>query len=278
MSSEFFNKDVIYVNSANRTSGTSSDFIFDMSNQTKIPNDYDTITLLNFTCPKSYYLINNTNNTFIVNETGVNHTITIPNGNYSFSTLSTQLSDSLNNISSGLSWTYGVSTNTSTGKFTFTVSGNSGQPTFDFSDSELFSIVGFEQSAYTFSANVLTSVNIVNFQLTNSILLCCDMVRGNILSTIVPNSQDFSYISYQEQNPNFASHPLSIQNNIQTRFYLLDGNNGSNINLNGLSFSFTIVLYKKNDYYSHMLEDRRIELSLKNIEEEINKKKAILEG
>ena len=63
MSSDFLTKDIVYISSADWTSGATSDFTIDISGYVRTPNDYDYATLLNFSCPKSYYLINDRNNT-----------------------------------------------------------------------------------------------------------------------------------------------------------------------------------------------------------------------
>jgi hypothetical protein len=66
-------------------------------------------------------------------------------------------------------------------------------------------------------------------------------------------------------NPSFSSQPVSKKNISSATFYLLD-NNGNHIDLNGLDFTFTFVLYKNNNYYQHMLDDRRVELELSQLQ------------
>jgi len=249
MSSEFIDKDVVFVNSANRTSGTSSNFIFDLSNQIKPLNEYDSVSLLSFTCPKSYYLFNETNNTFSVNEDGKITNITIPVGNYSFIGPIDILSNILQTLLFPCAWTYTVSSDTVKGKFVFNVSGNGGkQPIFNFSSSLCCKILGFDKTSYTFSGNTLTSSGIVNFQKTNTIQLCCDFVEKSILSIIIPDVSDFSTINYNEYNTQFVSRPLSRSNFSVSKFYLLDGATGTPLDLNNIDFNFTFVIYKKNDY------------------------------
>jgi hypothetical protein len=270
MSSDFLDKDIVYVSSANRDSGDSDDFTINLTTQIRTPNDYDTVSLLNFSCPKSYYLINSLNNTFTVNENGNITTITITPGNYTLIGPLDVFSTVLTNALSSCLWDYAITTNTSTGKYEFDVTGNGGiQPIFNFSGNSPYQILGFEKTSYTFTANSLTSVNIVNFQLVNNIKLCCNFVDKGILSIIVPNTSDFSNISYAEYNANFASHRLTTNSLGNAKFWIVEGNTGNPIDLNGLNFSFTFVIYKKNSYYQHMLEDRKLELQLMEVQQKL---------
>jgi len=267
----YLSADIIYVNSANRNSGTASDFIYDVSQYLRVPNRYNRCTLLKFACSKSYYLITSANNSFIVNENGVLHTITIPTANYTFSSLTTTLSAL---FVASCSYTYAINDNSDTGRFEFTVSGNGAvQPIFDFTTSASpFEIMGFDYDTYTFVANYLESANIINFQKTEAIELCTDFVDRNVLSIIIPtNTIDFGTIDYDEKNPQFASRKLSNNNFTAGRFYLIDGNTGLPMNMNGINCRFVFVMYEENNYYAHMLEDKKLELTMQSLREEIDK-------
>ena len=276
MSSEFLDKDIVYVNSVNRVRGTSSSFQVNLSSQIRSPNDYDSCALLAFTCPKSYYLFTSSNNEFIVTESKTTTSLTIPVGNYSINTLVT----ALNTLLSTLNWTYTISqTNiNTTGKLTFTVSGNSEQPIFDFSGSNSpYAQLGFDQTSYQFSSDTLTCVNVINLQLTNTVQLMTDMVEKNLLATIIPDNTDFSTIVFNEQNPSFVAKRM-VRSNVQSaNFYLMDGNTGKIIDLNGLNFSFKFAIYKKNTYYKSMLDDKRFELLLQTMQDPAHLKELGLE-
>lgn len=264
---EYLSKSIVYVNSANRVSGTSANFTIDVSSQVRYPNNYDRVSLLAFSCPKSYYLINSTNDTFTITEaTGGLKTITITHGNYSLSTMVTYLNTAINLVTA---YTYVVSSSQVTGKMTFTVSGATGNPVFDFSLSNSpYAILGFNEASYTMSANVLTSVNVVNFQLTNTLQLMCDMAERSLLSTIIPNTSDYATIQYNEYNPGFVS-KVCVRNNISScKFWLLDGNTGAQIDLNGLDFNFKFVIYRENTFFKTQLTKMRLEESLKTFEED----------
>ena len=123
--------------------------------------------------------------------------------------------------------------------------------------SNLGLVIGFDLEVYAFTNNALASVNVVNLQLTNTIELMSDIVEKSTLSVIIPDNTDFSVITYNEQNAAFASHPLTITNVRNARFYLLDGNTSQPLDLNGLNFNFTFAIYKKINYFK---ADRKLEL------------------
>ena len=89
------NESVIFiVDSSQALSGNASSFTYQMN----IPKGvgFDRVVVLQAILPKSFYLVNSPNNTFTLQENGVNVTITIPEGNYnvkSFQTILTYLWD-----------------------------------------------------------------------------------------------------------------------------------------------------------------------------------------
>lgn len=221
--------------------------------------------MLNFSCPKSYYLINNSNNTFVLTEDKTSYDIILTNGNYDVNTLKTELKTKL----SGHSYSYDVAYDRRTNKYTFSVSNNLTQPYFNFLNSNTYLILGFEFKNYQFVADTLTSENVCYLQYTGSLLLCCDFVKGGILAQIVPNTSDFSYITYEENNPTFASHEVNRQDIKEGTFYLLDAKTQEQIDLNGIDFTFSFALYKKNVYFQSMLQDRKLQLELESINDRL---------
>jgi hypothetical protein len=266
MSSEFLEKDIVYVSSSNRISGISNDFTIDLSSQIRVPNNYDSATLLSASIPLSYYLFTEANNQFDVIESKSQTTITIPLGNYSI----TQLVVLLRTAFAECAFTYTINFSVNTGKITFSVSGNDEQPILDFTDNSPYSILGFTKAAYEFVSNTLTSPNVVNVQPTSTIELMTDMVERSVLSVIIPNASNFSVINYNEQNPAFASHSLARTNFQSAHFYLINGNTGEPLNLNGLDFNFVFAIYKKNSYYKTMLIDKQLEMLERNITDELD--------
>jgi hypothetical protein len=266
MSADFLTKDIIYISSKKRIDGRPDDFTIDFSQQVNVPNSYTHATLLNFACPKTYYLFNSTNNTFNLTEIAT-YLVTIPVGNYNAATLSNAIIAAINNA--GANYTYAISINQTTGKMSYTVSGNGGvQPVFDFSaDNGIETILGFNSAAYNFVANVLTSANIINLQLTQTVQLMTNIVKNNVLATIVPNSADFGYILYNEQNPAFSSHELVGREMRAARFWLLDGTTGKHLDLNGQDLNFTFSVFEKNDYFEFSKFDKKMSRIIEDIKE-----------
>lgn len=263
-------KNVVYVDSGLRTSGSSSNFTIDLSNQVNNANNYDRIVMTSCSIPKSFYTIDTTNNTFTLTELGINYTVTLPIGNYSYSTVAVALKTALDSAS-GHGWIYSVSTSQLLGNLTFSVTANSGQPSFNFTSSRMAFIIGFDQDTYAFSANTLTSPNVVNLQLTSSIDVNSNWVAGknNILSSISPDYASYAIISYNEQNPAFVSRELSGRSLTTVQFWLTD-TQGNQLNLNGLNWSMVIVVYKLDDYHNQRLIEMRDTLVEDILKQKIN--------
>jgi len=262
---EYINKDIIYINSTDRESGNSSNFSINIASQIRYPNNYDRVTLLGVNIPKSYYLINSTNNTFTITENSVVKTITIPNGNYSLSTMVSALQTL---ITAACSFIYVVSSSTLTGKITFTVSSNIGQPYFNFSTNNLYRVLGFDKSIYQMSANVLTSVNVVNFQLTNVIRIYCNIAEKNLLATVLPNVSDYSSIIFTEYTPTFTSKICTATNISIVQLTLIDALTSTQLDLNGLDWACKLAIYKENNFYKTWLLDRHIHQTVREFNED----------
>jgi len=86
----------VYINSKDRISGTSSNFDYNLTAIDQL-EQYDRITLLWCTCAKSYYLIEDGVNDKFTLQEGVNtYEVNLDQGNYTFSTLGTELQNKLN--------------------------------------------------------------------------------------------------------------------------------------------------------------------------------------
>lgn len=264
------NTDIIFINSYDRTIGSSDNFTVNISNQLKSNHEYDKISLVNCSIPKSYYLINNTSNELIINENGIDKYVYIQNGNYSLLSLCSWLNTATNLSPYGVSYLYNFNPNIQTGRITITVTGNSGNNViFKFSnDNNPALILGFDEIQYTFNSSI-TSPNICNLELTNSISICCDVVENAILFSITPNVLSYNYINYQNNSLENTSKKINrqIRNNI--KIYLLDNISGKSINLNGVNMSLSIVLFSsdiKNVYYKVKLEEYLLNNYMKKLD------------
>lgn len=253
---------VYYINSANRVSGTSSNFIATLTPWD--PNSdalYDRIVCLQATVPKSYYLVQPGHNTFTLTENGVDHTVTLTPGNYGFGSnqaIDTALTNALNN-STG-SWTYSCGLSLSTGKLTFAVTGNGGlQPSFTFpvrvdptdgTDLILPGIMGFTPGTVTFSADSLVSTNVCQLQLSSNLLISSPShAENSVLQDISGASVDFSVINFQQRTPDFYARKLANGTSNQIQIVVTDYRTGQILDLNGLDISVTICLFKHNSFY-----------------------------
>lgn len=259
-------KSIIYLNSSNRISGTSSNFTIDLRAQILTPNNYDTMCLVNCAIPKSFYLINSNNNTFILNENGSIKTVTLSVGNYNSNNLATQIGVQMTAVSTSGA-TYSVVLSLTTGKYTITTT-SALTTSISFVGSPLCYIIGFDQSSYSFVAKTLTSVNIVNLQFTTSITIGCSLCNNNakILSQIVPNQSDFSVITYQESACSYVSTPMINSSGGASVSFWLQDEYGKQLDLNGIDWTGVIVVYKQDTYHRTSLIDKR----LKFLEKQIN--------
>lgn len=247
---------IFYIDSHNRVSGSDEDFLHPV----ELPphEEFDRVVVLSAVIPRSYYLIQSPYNTFTLRENGTDTTITITEGNYSYSMFKTYLGNLLTS-SSSQGWTYTITTPSTTqpqtGKYTFTVSGNGGlQPSFIFpSTSKVYEQLGFDSSSTNaFTANTLISSNVVRFILEDTLYIHSDLVTGNqtnVLQEIfTAGSTDFSSIKFQNFTPIEYSKKLSTKENNTYRFTLTDEDNRI-INLNGLNIVLTLLIYSNEDYF-----------------------------
>jgi hypothetical protein len=241
---------IYYIDSSKRVSGSTSEFTYELN----VNHDYDRAVVLQANIPMSYYLVRQNLNSFVVNENGTLHTITIARGNYSALSFKTILQTLLN---STCTYTYSITlpnslSEANTAKYTYQVTNNGGhQPIFVFSDSSLVcEQMGFTiGEQYEFSANALESANVIKFVPEDTLFihsnLICD-ANNDILQEIYNNnSVQFSNIVYHcNGQPDFYSKPIrENKSNIYT-FKLCD-ENGQIINLNGLNLMITLLLYKR---------------------------------
>lgn len=246
------NKKIFYINSANRESGTDSDFAFKLNIDQN--SRFNKCVILQALIPKSYYLIQSGQNTFTIQHDASTYTITIPEGNYSRSTFQSQLTTQLNAASSFVySISYPSSTASQTGKYTFNVSGNGGvQPQIIFTSS-IYECMGFTaNSTNVFVGDTLTSINIIKLQAEDAIFIHSDLCQNaddNVLQEIYASeNSNFTNITFKQDNvESYAKTITSIQNNVY-RFYITN-ESGYQLSLNGLNCNITLMLYQENNFF-----------------------------
>lgn len=246
----FSNNQIVYVNSNNRTTGSHTDFQIKLDINNNI--DWDKVCVLDCSIPKSQYTVSATTNTFILTELGINYTVTLPIGNYTRKSLATAVSVSMTNASGNV-WTYSLSyptiNNTSdNGKYTFTVSGNSGQPTITVGISKICELLGFDRnSSNTFVADSLTSSNVCNLSPETTIQIksdiCLNFNNINLQSVIGNSDPSYSSISFYNHAPECYAVKANIKGDNIFTFRLTDENdilydtNGLNVVINLMLFT-----------------------------------------
>lgn len=249
---DYEDKQIVYVNSVDRVSGTPSRFLYQFNIDNT--NNYDYFGVLQVSIPKSYYLINPENDEFILTENGSSVNIVIPHGNYTLTAWKNVLTSLLNENSPN-GWTYVITfpsvNTTNTGHLTFTVSNNGLlQPSFTFSET-LYKQFGFNSGTYQFVANVLESVNVINLQLISAIFIhsdICNNKSDTVIQEIYSDNNDYSNIRYQATELGAYSKQLAYKNNFSNMFFLTDQYNNE-INLQGLEWNMTLIFFKKNNIY-----------------------------
>lgn len=281
-----------YINSNERISGTNTNFEclkLDLNNQ-----PYTHACVKQVGIPKVFPNIPTSFNTFTLKEGSVSRTITLEVGYYNKNTMIAELPALLNSASAlnGNNWIYTMSYRTALQvqnfKFTFSVSGNGGsQPSFIFTDDQIWLQLGFNVGTSVFVANSLTSTNIINFNPTSKLYIRSDLTGSstdNILQEIL--SVDLvgfgSAIFYQNQgNLDLESKEL-VGNGKDTFNIQLINENNQLVDLQGQDWSFSIIFYVRQDTQELIREDLRIK-SLerlyknqeKSIEEIFNEKQMI---
>lgn len=265
---------VLNFNSKDRISGTNSNF---ESNPVDLGrNAFDSVCLVQASIPKSFYNMPSGYNSFVLTEdNGItidSVTITIPPGNYTRINLQSVLATVLTaNSPDGFVYTvtYPASTVADTFHYTFNVNqGSSVNISFTFNNRSPFRQLGFDVGTYQFQdvsliLSTLESVNSLNLSY---------ILRAFIKSNIVSNATD----SILEELLNFGSFPSSsvmsfqqVSFDLNSRIYNKDNKNawtfalvdsfGEEINLNGIPWAFSIVLFQRNA--THEIHKQELKIS-----------------
>jgi len=283
---------VLNFNSKDRISGTNSSFI--SLPQVLGDNRYDTCCVVGASIPKSFYNMPTGYNTFKLIENGfpAGVTITVPVGSYNKNNLLIVLTSLLTTASLSMnSYTYTVSYSSAnvadTFKYTFTISGGilPNQPSIVMLSGNLspFRQLGFESgTTYTFSSNILTSVNSLNLSYILRAFVKSNMVidsNQNILQEFL-NYGSFpmlSVVSFQQINYDMNSRKLNPAIVSSWEFSLVDTFDQL-IDLNGIPWEISVVFYQRSSTHevfkqelSITNEERlfRIEQQQKQIEDKI---------
>lgn len=256
---------VFYIDSSNRTSGTDSNFQINVN----LPkNNFNRVALLQLSCPKSFYNFSTDKNTFTLRELGMDVTITIPIGNYNRELLLSTLSSLLTQASAtaGRNWVYKVTYGSSpnTGLLTFTVTGNTGQPSLIFTKYCFIQLGFFGNSTNTFASSSLISVSCSSLSPVNRIYVksnMCSTSDQSILQEVLQTYPDNSFIYYENINVDINSKPF-VGNTNTTFGFIITDRFGEPIDTHGVNIMMSVLLYEKNNTD----EIHKQELQIKSLE------------
>jgi hypothetical protein len=236
-----------YINSATRISGSNQAFTVPIT----IPADseYDHIALIDCSIPLTYYNLDSPFNTFTLKEGSLSVLITIPSGNYNVLNFQTTLIPLLNSLSPN-GFVYSMTFNSVTAMYTYSVTGNAGvQPSFIFTDF-VVSQMGFSMnSSNSFLSSSLVSQDVISFVATQTLFITCDLINdsNNILQSVSANNAiPYSFIAYQCPNVEHYGKKLTTNLHSTVSISLIDAL-GQEINLNGIDWTISLLLYKKNN-------------------------------
>jgi hypothetical protein len=273
----FTNPLVINFNSKDRVSGTNSNFFsqpVDLGN-----NAFDTVCLIQASIPKSFYNIPSGYNTFVLRETDglttTDTTITIPPGSYTRINFQSTLATILTNASpDGLTYTvsYPASTEADTFHYTFNVNGSDVYDIyFIFNARSPYRQMGFDIGTYLFTDISLTNSELESVNAINLSYILRAFIKTNLVSdatdSILEELLNFgsfpanSVMSYQQVNFDMNSRAYNPGNKNSWNFVLQDAF-GQEIDLNGISWAFSVVFYQRNKIH----EIHKTELQMANEE------------
>lgn len=239
------------VNSRVRESGTNTDFSYILD----LPpnNRFNRVCILDFSCPKSWYLIPENENYFFITDNQTEYKIELIPGNYNRKNLTYQLNNGL--LPGGMSIGYANSAvEGDDGKFTITGHGN--HPHKIRFEEYMWEIMGFEANTeYDFDLNngsAIKSRNVVSFQKENTIKLhsnICDNNGTDVLLNIYGMANlSFSTIVWHLTDIDAHSRMLTTNQNNIYNFRITNEDNHI-LSTNGLNCVFSIIVYEQSPIY-----------------------------
>lgn len=255
------NKQIFYIDSS-KGQGKNENFTYTFQFDQTL--EFDRCCILQLLIPMSYWLIQEDQNTFILNE-GINKEVTIylPLGNYNRRSLASVLSNILTSNSPS-SFTYlvtfpNIATTNDQGLYTYNVSNNgSVQPQFIFQNNATTEALGFQSnSTNNFVSNTLISTSVIKLKPEDQLFLHSDLCSNKnddiIQEVYSAGNATFSNILFQQFDVESNSKDISFNKNNSYKFYLTDENN-TILNLNGQNMTITLMLYKKNTIFTMLID------------------------
>ena len=254
-------KQLLFISSDERDSGSISDFTVAMPSHllTCRPSQKMRMVLNDVVMPYTWYNVQDTNRHLEVIENGGSpFKVSLDVGSYHAIQLRDHLIAKLN-AASGAGYTYTVTFNEVSSKFTFSIGSPSGVNSFGFASdtndlgASAYKLLGFAKgSTNTFAGSSLVSTGAVSMMFTDALYLHCDLLNTNVdkragtksvfhLSTafakIMINTSPFNNIIFLNQNDDYMLNIID-QRVTELHFWMTTAEHGV-INLND-DFSFTL--------------------------------------
>lgn len=258
---------IAYIDSHTKLNGTDTHFTHTVNLPSR--NTFDSACVLQASIPKSFYLIAQNFNSFVLTEPASEPTeIFIPVGNYSRKALALTLASVLNQYSPSGEFTYAVTfpngaVGPDDGKYLYSVTKLDGSP---IDEDSVFSItfgatyqpceaMGFEIETENFfnSVGQLRSSNVCRLQAKSTIFIksnCVDNGGTGVLQAIFGADPDFSVINFQVGNAVgiAANRKELITTNSNAFMFVITDEDGIQLDTNGLSVTFSILLWDSRKY------------------------------
>lgn len=259
---------IINLNSEDATSFNNGSFLSDVVfNFRGLLKDEDNILfceggLLNAQIPVSFYQVAYYNNTLVYEVDGTPYTLTIPVGNYNFSTFSTALATAFLN-SSG--FTFNITISETTGRLSFMIIGTHTYTFYGLSSgTTCFKILGFDptldypSSGITLDAPYLLNLlgakklKISSLTFSNNGNDTTNYATSNIISTLSVDAPSYGLIVYNNLSDIYGKLKVKRIDSIDIQ---IKDEYGNLINFNNTDWSITLALliYRKVEYRNNDL-------------------------
>ena len=243
-------KQLLFISSDERDSGTISDFTVSMPAHllTCRPNQRMRMVLNDVVLPYTWYNVQDSNRKLQLVVNGITHDISLDLGSYHALQLRDHLSGKL-----GAHATISATFSETSSLFTFTLANPVGTNAFVFSENGAHGLLGFSKdSTNTFSGSTLTSTRAVSMMFSDALYLHCDLLNTNVdkragnksvfhLSTafakIAINTSPFNNIIFQNVNDDYMLNIID-RRVTELHFWVTTAEHGI-ISLND-DFSFTL--------------------------------------
>jgi len=247
-------KQFVYCTSAGQLSRNNNRFLI----TPKFNQSYNRVCVLQCNVPISYYVIQNTNNTFTLSENGQEVSISIPEGNYSIKTFCITVAELLNdNSPNGLTYTmtyYSDINNTVIdGRIYYTVN-NAVMPISLIMDSRssVYEQFGFNsESTNSFSSGLLESTNVCKFVPEDAIHLHCDAVDASycgsdiLLEMYFSNNIPLGVQSFTCPDVAHYARPCRVSRDTGIIEISITSEDDLPLYLNGLNISMSLLFFNE---------------------------------